>query len=65
MGRRRRYLPDIFVVYHDGRVFIEEVKGHIWNKRQFLKKKMMAELWCRARGYTYRVLYEGDLEKVL
>jgi hypothetical protein len=65
LGRLRRYHPDIFVTYHDGRVFLEEVKGRIWNKKMFLKKKAMAELWCKARGYEYRVLYEEDLEKVL
>ena len=62
--RKRRYHPDIFVVYHDGRVFLEEVKGYVFNKRQFLKKNAMANFYCRAKGWTYRILYEKDLEKV-
>lgn len=62
--RKRRYHPDIFVVYHDGRIFLEEVKGYIFDKRQFVKKKMMAEWTCKVRGWTYRVLFEKDLEKV-
>ncbi len=65
LGRRRkRYHPDIFVVYHDGRIFLEEVKGYVFNKRQFYKKKHMAEWLCRVRGWTYRVIYEVDLENV-
>ena len=66
MGRRRNraYHPDILVLYHDGRVFMEEVKGYIFNKRQFLKKKSMAEWFCKVRGWKYRVIFEGDLEKV-
>jgi hypothetical protein len=65
MGKRkRRYHPDIFVVYHDGRIFLEEVKGYVFNKRQFIKKNAMANFYCRAKGWTYRILYEKDLEKV-
>jgi hypothetical protein len=62
--QKRRYHPDIFVVYHDGRIFIEEVKGFVFDRRQYLKKKHMAEWLCRARGWTYRVLFEKDLERV-
>ena len=65
MGKKRRhYHPDIFVVYHDGRIFIEEVKGHIWDKSIYIKKKLMAEWHCRQRGWIYRVIFKGDLETV-
>jgi TnsA-like endonuclease N terminal len=63
-NRKRNYHPDILVLYHDGRIFLEEVKGVIFNKRQFIKKKHMAEWYCRAKGWTYRVLFEKDLETV-
>jgi hypothetical protein len=46
-------------------VFIEEVKGHIFDKRAFFKKKIMAQWWCKRRGWHYRVLFERDLEAVL
>jgi hypothetical protein len=46
-------------------VFIEEVKGHIFNKRVHLKKSRMARWWCRSKGWTYRILFEEDLEDVL
>lgn len=67
LGRRgkHRYHPDIYVVYHDGRTFIEEVKGYIFDKRAFIKKKWMAEAFCKARGWTYRVIWRDDLDTVL
>ena len=66
MGRRKRlYHPDIFVIYHDGRIFLEEVKGFVFDKKQYLKKKYMAEWVCRHRGWTYRVIFESDLENVV
>lgn len=65
LGRRRRYHPDIFVVYHDGRIFIEEVKGFIFDKKVYIKKKRMAEWWCARKGYKYRVLFEKDIDTVL
>ena len=54
--------PDILVQYHDGRIFLEEVKGWIPNKRQFIKKKHMAVWYCEAKGWTYRVVFRDDLE---
>ena len=65
MGKHKHnYHPDILVKYHDGRIFLEEVKGFIFSKRAYLKKKHMATWLCEARGWTYRVLFEKDLEKV-
>lgn len=63
-GSKHRYHPDIFVVYHDGRVFIEEVKGFIFDKRAYFKKKLMAEWWCKRRGWTYRIVFQNKLEVV-
>ena len=61
---RHKYHPDIFVIYNDGRIFLEEVKGFIWNKKVFLKKKFMAEWLCKQRGWEYRVIYQDKLETV-
>jgi photosystem II biogenesis protein Psp29 len=41
---------------------VEEVKGWIPNKRQFIKKKWMAEWYCEAKGWKYRVVFRDDLE---
>lgn len=61
---KHNYHPDILVLYHDGRVYLEEVKGWIPNKRVFIKKKWMAEWYCRVKGWEYRVIFEKDLETV-
>jgi hypothetical protein len=63
-GRKRRYWPDILVFYHDGRIFLEEVKGHIWRKKEFVKKKWAAQAYCGARKWKYRLIFEADLETV-
>ncbi len=65
MGKHKHnYHPDILVRYRDGRVFLEEVKGWIPNKRQFIKKKWMAQWYCEAKGWTYRVIFHDMLEHV-
>jgi hypothetical protein len=63
-GKKRRYWPDILVFYHDGRVFLEEVKGHIFRQREFVKKKWAAQAYCGARRWRYRLIFEEDLERV-
>jgi hypothetical protein len=30
----------------------------------FIKKNRMAEVFCRMRGWKYRILFEKDLEDV-
>lgn len=64
LGSGHNYEPDLFVVYHDGRVFLEEIKGKIWDQRKHAKKVRMAEHYCRLRGWSYRILFEADLETV-
>lgn len=59
---RKLYHPDILVKYHDGRIFLEEVKGYLPNKRMFIRKNQMAKVFCKARGWEYRVVWEKDLE---
>lgn len=63
--RKRNYHPDILVQYHDGRIFLEEVKGYLPNKRMFIKKNHMAKWYCECKGWTYRVIFEKDLETVI
>jgi hypothetical protein len=64
-SKKHLYHPDIFVIYNDGRIYLEEVKGYIFNKKVFLKKKFMAEWLCKQRGWEYRVLFEKDIDTVL
>lgn len=63
-NRKKRYIPDILVVYHDGRTYLEEVKGFIYAPAKFVKKNGIAKAYCNLRGWTYRLIFEADLEMV-
>lgn len=62
-GRRHRYQPDILIHLADGSVVLEEVKGHTWDRLRFQYKNMAAQLYCRARGMTFRVVFKEGLER--
>lgn len=63
-GRRHRYHPDILVEYHDGRRFIEEVKGKVWDPMKFMMKNITAISYCSTRGLKYRVIFWEQLDRV-
>lgn len=66
MGRRRRrYLPDILVHYLDGRIYLEEVKGKVWNRWEFALKNVAAMLYCYKMGYTFRIIFREQLDSVV
>ena len=60
--RKRKYHPDILVKYYDGRIFLEEVKGYLPSKIIFLKKNQRAKIFCRSKGWEFRIIWEKDLE---
>lgn len=62
--RRKKYIPDILVKYKDGRVFIEEVKGYVWDKKKFAMKNLYAVSFCMSKGMTYRIIYSELLSTV-
>ncbi|MBT7915303.1 hypothetical protein HN588_15500 [Candidatus Bathyarchaeota archaeon] len=57
----RNYLPDILVEYHDGRQFLEEIKGFVRERDKFDAKCAAAIDFCRDNKMIYRVLYDCDL----
>lgn len=63
-GRRHRYLPDILVEYKDGRIFLEEIKGRIWDHIAFGVKNLTAASYCFNRGMRYRIIFREQLELV-
>lgn len=63
-GRQHRYNPDILVEYHDGRVFLEEVKGRVFNRIVFGTKNLAALIYCSTRNMKYRVIFQEQLEVV-
>lgn len=63
--KRRRYIPDFLVEMVDGRKFLEETKGFVWNRMNFARKNLAAMMWCSYRGITFRIIREEDLEAVI
>lgn len=62
--RRHRYIPDIVVEYNDGRKFLEEIKGYVYQPGKFVMKNATAKLYCTLKRWTYRIIWEDGLEKV-
>ena len=59
----RKYYPDFFVRYRDGKEEIIEVKQKRKLDQAVIKKKAeAATLWCGAHGMTYRILTEIELK---
>jgi len=59
----RRYYPDFYVKYLDGREEIVEVKPKRKLDQVTVKKKAeAARSWCSDRGMTYRMLTEIELK---
>jgi len=63
-NKRRRYHPDILIQYHDGRRVLEEIKGFVFQPRQFSAKNFAAVRHCVMNGMGFRVVYGKDLETV-
>lgn len=59
----RRYYPDFFVRYSDGRSEIVELKPKRKLEQIAVKKKTRAAiLWCAANMMTFRILTEVELK---
>jgi hypothetical protein len=57
LGNGRNYIPDFIV----GKVVVE-VKAH-WrvNATDVVEKRIAAEAWCKANGYSYVIVTEKDI----
>lgn len=61
----RRYYPDFYVKYQDGREEILEVKPKRKLEQTTVKKKAeAARQWCSDHGMTYRILTEIELKDI-
>ena len=64
-GKRHRYIPDILIKYHDGRIVLEEVKGFVFDKAKFAAKNVAALLVTSMyENTTFRVVFGEQLEIV-
>lgn len=63
--KTRRYYPDFYVKYSDGRQEILEVKPLRKLDQAVIKKKTAAALsWCAESGMSFRVVTEVDLKEM-
>ena len=59
----RKYYPDFYVKYLDGRQEILEVKPkRKLDQLNVVKKVKAAEEWCAARGMSFKILTEVELK---
>jgi hypothetical protein len=64
-SRVRKYFPDFYVIYADGRSFIVEIKPTRFLSRQTIKKKIAAgHDYALDHGHEYVVLTETDLKQL-
>lgn len=63
-GRKKHYLPDILVEYKDGSIYLEEVKGVVFNATKFGLKNLAALGFCARQGYVFRLIFKEGLETV-
>jgi len=53
---QRRYVPDFFVEYLDGKKEIREVKDPTRiDSNDVQRKRKAAEIWCKQRGMEYTI----------
>lgn len=62
--KRRTYIPDILVEYKDGNIYLEEVKGVVFDATKFGAKNLAALGWCARNNVTFRLVFEKGLETV-
>ena len=61
----RRYYPDFYVKYEDGREEIIEVKPRRKLEQLTVRKKTAAaHEWCESRGMTFRIITEVELKEM-
>lgn len=64
-GKKRKYIPDIIVRYHDGRVEVWEVKPADQTSLEVnVCKWESAETSCRMRGWKFVVITEIGMENL-
>lgn len=63
-GRKRRYFPDFKVVTNTGDIWIVEVKSQ--EKLNYVDnvcKYIVGELYCKQRGWSYRIVTDCEIRK--
>ena len=62
-GRLRKYIPDFLVEYVDGTKKLVEIKpGNKLDNLKVMKKKEVAEQWCKEHNATLEMVTEVELK---
>lgn len=60
-GKFHYYIPDFKIIYSDGSVVIEEVKGRMTDDVKI--KAKYANVFCNNKGYVYRLITQRELNE--
>jgi len=64
-GRKRRYFPDFFIKYADGRTEVIEIKPLRRSMKPAVIKKSHAAIeWCLANNSRFVIVTEVELKKL-
>ena len=64
-GRTKRYFPDLFITFKDGRHEIWEIKPDNQKSLDMNKAKWMAcESHCEKRNWTFKVISESEIKQL-
>ncbi len=55
-GRMHTYIPDFIVKRASGKVFVEEVKGRIFNEKEWVAKQQAVKKYCKKHKMKFSVL---------
>lgn len=59
-GNGKRYYPDFFIEYIDGKLKIEEIKGYIKDEESFVKKSTSALEFFAKNGMEYDIIFPNQ-----
>lgn len=63
-GKKKHYLPDLLVEYKDGSIYLEEVKGIVFDGYKLGLKNLAALGYCARHGIVFRIIWKEGLESV-
>jgi hypothetical protein len=62
-GVTKRYLPDFYIEYFDGKLRIEEIKGYVEDEEQLKLKIIAAKEYCKKKNIEFVINYVDNEKK--
>lgn len=64
-GHKKRYFPDLFVAFKDGRYEVWEIKPDNQKQLEINKAKWLAcEGHCETRGWVFKIIDENEIKRL-